>query len=119
MKNSLFDLEDRVIVVTGAAGVLAGGTARYLLEQGAKVVMLDLKQEVVDQIVADAKATISPKVSGYACNVLDRAMIESVYEKVMAEASVEVAQILARQQKNHEALEKAFAALGYKLEFPK
>ena len=55
MKNSLFDLEDRVIVVTGAAGVLAGGTARYLLEQGAKVVMLDLKQEVVDQIVADAK----------------------------------------------------------------
>ena len=85
MKNSLFDLEDRVIVVTGAAGVLAGGTARYLLEQGAKVVMLDLKQEVVDQIVADAKATISPKVSGYACNVLDRAMIESVYEKVMAE----------------------------------
>ena len=41
------------------------------------------------------------------------------YEKVMAEASVEVAQILARQQKNHEALEKAFAALGYKLEFPK
>ncbi|MBR2962763.1 MAG: SDR family oxidoreductase [Lentisphaeria bacterium] len=85
MKNSLFDLEDRVIVVTGAAGVLAGGTARYLLEQGAKVVMLDLKQEVVDQIVADAKATIFPKVSGYACNVLDRAMIESVYEKVMAE----------------------------------
>ena len=61
MKNSLFDLEDRVIVVTGAAGVLAGGTARYLLEQGAKVVMLDLKQEVVDQIVADAKATISPR----------------------------------------------------------
>ena len=84
MKNSLFDLEDRVIVVTGAAGVLAGGTARYLLEQGAKVVMLDLKQEVVDQVVADAKA-ISPKVSGYACNVLDRAMLESVYEKVMAE----------------------------------
>lgn len=41
------------------------------------------------------------------------------YEKVMAEASVEVAQILARQQKNHEALEKAFAALGYKLEFPR
>ncbi|MDD6337312.1 MAG: N-6 DNA methylase [Lentisphaeria bacterium] len=41
------------------------------------------------------------------------------YEKVMTEASVEVAQILARQQKNHEALEKAFAALGYKLEFPK
>ena len=41
------------------------------------------------------------------------------YEKVMAEASVEVAQILARQRQNHEALEKAFAVLGYKMESPK
>ena len=41
------------------------------------------------------------------------------YEKVMAEASVEVAQILARQQQNRAALEKAFEVLGYKMESPK
>ena len=85
MKNSLFSLEDKVIVVTGAAGVLAGGTARYLLEQGAKLVMLDLNQEKVDQVVAECKVTISPKVSGYACNVLDPAILSAVYDKVMAE----------------------------------
>ena len=85
MKNSLFDIEDKVIVVTGAAGVLAGGTARYLLEQGAKLVMLDLRQESVDKVVEECKSTISPKVSGYACNVLDQGILGEVYEKVMAE----------------------------------
>ena len=37
------------------------------------------------------------------------------FEKVMAESAVKVAGLLARQQANHAALEKAFAALGYKL----
>ena len=37
------------------------------------------------------------------------------YEKVMSESAVKVADILSRQQANQEALEKAFAALGYKL----
>ena len=37
------------------------------------------------------------------------------YEKVMSETSVQVADILARQQENITALQKAFAALGYAL----
>lgn len=82
--QNLFDINDKVIAVTGAAGVLAGSTARYLLEQGAKVVILDLFQEKVDQTVEEFR-TISDKVSGYACNVLDRDAVESVYEKIMAE----------------------------------
>jgi len=85
MNNSLFSVEDKVIVVTGAAGVLAGGTAKYLLSQGAKLVMLDLFQDKVDQVTAECKATISPKVSGYACNVLEQAALAEVYEKIMAE----------------------------------
>lgn len=85
MQNSLFDIQDKVIVITGAAGVLAGCTTRYMLSQGAKVILLDLRQETVDKLVAEYKETISPNVSGYACNVLDKAMLEEVYEKIMAE----------------------------------
>ena len=36
------------------------------------------------------------------------------YEKVMSEAAEKVSEILARQEANRTALEKAFAALGYK-----
>lgn len=81
MRN-LFDIQDRVIVVTGAAGVLAGGVAKYLQEQGAFVVYLDLFQERVDETVAAAQS-ISDKCCGFACDVLDQAALDSVCEKVL------------------------------------
>ena len=83
MKN-LFDLSGKVIAVTGAAGVLAGGTAKYLQEQGAYVIYLDLFQEKVDETVAEAKG-ISDKCCGYACNVLDQDALDTVYEEIMAD----------------------------------
>ncbi|MEN7973083.1 MAG: SDR family oxidoreductase [Verrucomicrobiota bacterium] len=83
MKN-LFDVSDKVIAVTGAAGILAGGTANYLQEQGAYVIYLDLFQEKVDEAVAAAKK-ISDKCCGYACNVLDQEILDSVYEKIMTD----------------------------------
>jgi NAD(P)-dependent dehydrogenase (short-subunit alcohol dehydrogenase family) len=82
MKN-LFDLTDKVIVVTGAAGVLAGGTAKYLQEQGAYVIYLVRNQARVDEVVTEAKR-ISAKCCGYTCNVLDQTALDSVYEKIMA-----------------------------------
>ncbi|QBG47585.1 SDR family oxidoreductase [Verrucomicrobia bacterium S94] len=80
--NQLFDIQDKVIAVTGAAGVLAGGTARYLQEQGAYVVYLDLFQEKVDETVAEARK-ISDKCCGFACNVLDQDALDHVYNQVM------------------------------------
>jgi len=80
--NELFNIQDKVIAVTGAAGVLAGGTAKYLQEQGAYVVYLDLFQDKVDETVAEAKS-ISDKCCGFACNVLQQDMLDEVYAKVM------------------------------------
>jgi len=82
--NKLFDVSDKVIAITGAAGVLAGGTANYLQEQGAYVIYLDLFQEAVDKAVEEAKK-ISDRCCGYACNVLDQAALDSVYEKIMGD----------------------------------
>ena len=48
--NKLFNISDKVIVVTGAAGVLAGGVAKYLLKQGAQVIFLDLFQEKIEHL---------------------------------------------------------------------
>ncbi|MEI6892518.1 MAG: SDR family oxidoreductase [Pontiella sp.] len=80
--NQLFDIKDKVIVITGAAGVLAGGTANYLQEQGAYVVYLDLFQDRVDATVEEAQK-ISEKCCGFACNVLDQDALDTVYEQIL------------------------------------
>ena len=42
--NKLFSIEGRVAVITGAGGVLGGNVAKSFVEQGAKVVLLDLER---------------------------------------------------------------------------
>ena len=44
MKN-LFDIKDKVIVVTGGCGILGRSIALYLAQQGARIVVLARKEE--------------------------------------------------------------------------
>ncbi|MDR0825473.1 MAG: SDR family oxidoreductase [Prevotella sp.] len=41
MKKSLFDIQGKVIVITGGCGILGSSMAQYLASEGAKVVVLD------------------------------------------------------------------------------
>jgi len=82
--NDLFNIQDKVIAVTGAAGVLAGEAARYLQKQGAHVVYLCRGQERADSLVRDAQK-ISGKCSGYHCDVLDQESLDRAYEKIMTD----------------------------------
>lgn len=83
MKN-LFDISGKVIAVTGATGVLAGGTAKYLQQQGAHVVYLGRNREKLDKTLAEA-SRISSNCSGHMCNVLDQTALDRVYEGVLSD----------------------------------
>ena len=52
MKN-LFDIRGKVIVLTGGCGILGRNIAHYLVEQGAKVVVLDRVAEQGKQLEAE------------------------------------------------------------------
>ena len=81
--SSLFDLSGRVIVVTGATGVLAGSAARYLAAQGAHVVFLGRDQSRLDKALADTRG-FSGRSAAYSCDVLDRPGLERVRDDVVA-----------------------------------
>jgi NAD(P)-dependent dehydrogenase (short-subunit alcohol dehydrogenase family) len=82
--NSLFDLTDHVVVVTGATGALAGSAATYLASQGARVVYIGRSQEKLDDALAKCrKQTPDAQCLGLVADVLDRSALEHVRDTVL------------------------------------
>ncbi|SRR5574344_123294 len=53
--NSLFNIKDYVVVITGGTGILGRCIGKYLAINGAKVIILGRKEEVGNAIVDDIK----------------------------------------------------------------
>ena len=53
--NKLFDITGKVVVITGGTGVLGKAIAKYLAQEGAKVVILGRRAEAGNAIVEDIK----------------------------------------------------------------
>lgn len=49
----MFDFSDRVVIVTGAAGNLGEATARAFTEAGAKLILIDLKLDSLEETFSD------------------------------------------------------------------
>ncbi len=75
---------EKVIVVTGAGGVLCSGFAEFLASKGAKVALLDLNEEAAAK-VAEGIVAKGGVAKAYKCNCLDKANIEEVHQKVLAD----------------------------------
>ena len=78
------DFEGKVVVVTGAGGVLCGDMARAYAMAGAKVAALDLNEEAVKKLANELKEE-GYICEGYKVNVLDRDMLENVHQQVLAD----------------------------------
>jgi len=74
-----FDLQGKVAVVTGGAGVLCAAMCRELAAAGAQVAVLDLRLEPAEALAAE----LGNGAIGVACNVLDRASVEAAAEIVV------------------------------------
>ena len=75
-------LQDKVILVTGATGALAGTTAQYLIQQGARVVFLSRSLDRAQSAVAQLKAN-PEQAMACAASVSDQAGLESVRNQIL------------------------------------
>ena len=78
------DFTGKVVVVTGAGGVLCGDMARAYAQAGAKVAALDLNEEAVKKLAAELTAEGFTCI-GYKANVLDAQALEEVHRAVLAD----------------------------------
>lgn len=82
MKNNFFNVSDKVIIVTGGAGVLGGAMANMLLSQGAKIVILSRRESSAKEKVAELQEIGSDAV-GYACDVTSQEQLNEANQKIL------------------------------------
>lgn len=78
------DFSDKVVVITGAGGVICGTMAHAFAQAGAKVAALDLNGEAVQKLAEECKAE-GLVCEGYKANVLDEKALKDVHEAILRE----------------------------------
>ncbi len=78
-----YDISGKTAVVTGGAGVLCAAMCRALAAAGAKVAVLDLNAEAAENLATEIRCSEAEAI-GVACNVLDRASLETAAQTVLA-----------------------------------
>ena len=78
------DYTGKVVVVTGAGGLICGAMARAFAQSGAKVAALDINEEAVKKLADELKSE-GFICEGYKANVLDKAVLEEVHQAVIAD----------------------------------
>ena len=78
------DYTGKVVVITGAGGLICSAMARAFAQSGAKVAALDLNEDAV-KTLADELTAEGFICKGYKANVLDPEMLAAVHEQVVAD----------------------------------
>lgn len=78
------DLKDKVVVVTGAGGVICSCLAHAVAMCGAKVALLDLHLDAAEKFAEEIRKE-GYIAKGYEANVLDKESLEKCHEAVLKE----------------------------------
>ncbi len=80
--EKIFNVKNKVAVITGGSGVLGGEIAQGLLSAGAKVIILGTNENKLNQKLNSLKS-ISKDITGLKCNVLDEENIRNINRQVL------------------------------------
>lgn len=77
-----FSIKEKIAIVTGGGGVLGGSIAKSFIEAGAKVVVLDIREENVNARVEEL-TKMGGEAIGFVSNVLDVEEMKTTREKIL------------------------------------
>ena len=78
----MFDLTDKVAVVTGASSGLGADSARAYAQNGANVVLLARRKEKLEQVAAEISG-MGRKVLAISCDVTDEECVKKAVEEII------------------------------------
>lgn len=83
--NNLFSLQDKVIVITGAAGLLGRQHAEAVAGAGGIPVLLDLDAAAVEAMAADLRKRFSVAAGGWRVDITDEAAVAANCAALLAQ----------------------------------
>lgn len=83
MKN-YFDLKGQVAIVTGCSTGLGVQMAKALANQGAAIVAVARRQNMIDDVAAAIKAEYGVETLAVRCDITDTAQVEAMVDTVLA-----------------------------------
>ena len=82
--SALFDLSGRVAVVTGCSTGLGVQMAKALASQGAKIVAVARRQELIDAVAKEIADTYKVETLALRCDITDTKMVDETVKAVLA-----------------------------------
>ena len=83
--QDMFNLEDKVAVVTGGAGILGQHFCAGLVESGAIVAVVDIQEKKAQELAKSLSERFKSKVIGVGCDVSEANSVKDMVEQVVAE----------------------------------
>lgn len=83
MNDSLFSLKKKVIIVTGAAGLLGQQHIEAIAQAGGIPVLLDLRQNVVDALAEGIATRFGVAATGWEVNITQEEEVQANCEKLL------------------------------------
>jgi NAD(P)-dependent dehydrogenase (short-subunit alcohol dehydrogenase family) len=82
--NNIFDVKDKVMVITGGGGILGRSMSEYMCRQGVKLAIVDRCREAGKKLEAELLAKGYPAKS-FCADVLEKESLELTREQIIAE----------------------------------
>lgn len=82
--KSYFDLKGQVAIVTGCSTGLGVQMAKALANQGANIVAIARRQEMIEAVAKEIKDTYGVETMAIKCDITDTAVVDSAIDQVMA-----------------------------------
>ena len=80
----MFNIENKVAVITGASGALAGSVAKSLAKSGVKLALLTRKKTSVQSLL-DGIKTVGVHANAYEADILSEQSLESAKNQIIAD----------------------------------
>lgn len=81
--TNYFDLTGRVAIVTGCSTGLGVQMAKALANQGANIVAIARRKNLIDEVAADLKKTYGVDAIGVACDITSTENVQAAVKEVM------------------------------------